>query len=258
MTLAAPVDGEAGEPVVLAVAMFPEDNAFGHVINGERNRMFLAIENKSDRNVTLKNIAGSFHHPETNRLIKNTSALNYGVPLLEGASMQLPYTFYSEATAQTPRSLENTDLTFGSSMMLMYDCLLPSYASLVSDELAQGQTYRVTAYDSIVSVVEPESSWLDLKLWTTYLIVAGLLSGLGYYLYTTFVPQPKKRRVPPVSAPVGTVTATGAGGYQEEWIPEHHLKKTTKKAKGSGAATSGDETSGIESGTEGRRRKGKK
>ena len=45
------------------------------------------------------------------------------------------------------------------------------------------------------------------------------------------------------------------------WIPEHHLKKT-KSAKKSGGVTSGtsaDELSGAElSGTEGRRRKGKK
>lgn len=94
--------------------------------------------------------------------------------------------------------------------------------------------------------------------WTTYLIVTGLLGALSFYVYTTLFPQQKKRKTPAVSAPVGTVTATGAGGYQEEWIPEHHLKKATKKSKASGIATSGDETSGVESGTEGRRRKGKK
>ena len=89
------------------------------------------------------------------------------------------------------------------------------------------------------------------------MIVAGVLGGAGYYTYLNLVPQPKKRKTPvQVSAPVGTVTATGAGGYQEEWIPEHHLKKA-KKTKASGAA-SGDETSGVESATEGRRRKGKK
>ncbi|KAI0329075.1 hypothetical protein GY45DRAFT_1325471 [Cubamyces sp. BRFM 1775] len=231
--VASPVEAEAGEPVVLAVATFPEDNAFGHVVNGERNKIFLAIENKSDRNVTLKNIAGSFHHPETNKLVKNTTALNYGIPLLEGASMQLPYMFHSEFKPGDYR------------------------LNIWLEHVADGQTFRVTAYDSIVSVVEPEGSWLDLKLWTTYLIVSGLLGGLAFYLYTTFVPQPKKRKTPQVSAPVGTVTATGAGGYQEEWIPEHHLKKS-KKSKASGAATSGDETSGVESGTEGRKRKGKK
>ena len=97
------------------------------------------------------------------------------------------------------------------------------------------------------------------RSWITYLIVLGIIGGAAYSTYLSFVPQPKKRKVPAVSAPVGTVTATGAGGYQEEWIPEHHLKKPKVKRTKSGAATSGDETSGAElSGTEGRKRKGKK
>lgn len=41
------------------------------VVNGQRNQMFLSVENKSDRNITLENIAGSLHHPETDKLIKN-------------------------------------------------------------------------------------------------------------------------------------------------------------------------------------------
>ena len=41
------------------------------MVNGQRNDIFVSIENKSDRNVTLQNIAGSLHHPETNALVKN-------------------------------------------------------------------------------------------------------------------------------------------------------------------------------------------
>ena len=94
--------------------------------------------------------------------------------------------------------------------------------------------------------------------WITYSIVAAVLGGAGYYAYTSFVPQPKKRKTPQVSAPV-TVTATGAGGYSEEWIPEHHLKKPKVRKTKSGAATSGDETSGPEaSGAESKKRKGRK
>lgn len=139
----------------------------------------------------------------------------------------------------------------------------------------QDAKYRVIAYDSVVTIVEPDISLLDYKLyaplvipipltdcpfsWITYAIVLGLVGGLGYYAYLTFVPQPKKRKAPVVSAPVGTVTATGAGGYQEEWIPEHHLKKSKTRKTKTGAVTSGEETSGAElSGTEGRKRKGKK
>lgn len=68
---------------------------------------------------------------------------------------------------------------------------------------------------------------------------------------------------------VGPAKANGAGGYSEEWIPEHHLKKTTtqrgqKKSTGIGALSSGDEKtviSGAESAlSEGLRRskRGKK
>jgi hypothetical protein len=89
---------------------------------------------------------------------------------------------------------------------------------------------------------------------TTYLMVAGLLGGLSYFAYLIFVPQQKKQRtkrpIPTPSEPIA-VTATGTG-YQEEWIPVHHLKRS-KSGK------SGDELSGGEtSGTEGRKRKGRK
>jgi hypothetical protein len=57
-----------------------------------------------------------------------------------------------------------------------------------------------------------------------------------------------------VSEPV-SVTASGAGGYQEEWIPQGHLpgsKSRTRRGK-SGVATSGDEASAPESGAEKRK-----
>lgn len=128
-----------------------------------------------------------------------------------------------------------------------------------------------------MTIVEPEISLLDWQLyvlalrllgkrlniffysrWTTYLIVLGILGGGVYFTYLSFLPKSKK---PKVVAPTGAsapvpIAATNSGGYEEEWIPEHHLKKTKK----SGALTSDAETSGGEvSGKEGpRRRKGRK
>ena len=75
-----------------------------------------------------------------------------------------------------------------------------------------------------------------------------MLGGLGYFAYIQFFPRAKKSRkaaAPPkaaISSPVGKVTATGSGGYEEEWIPEHHLKKTRAGKRGQGAASSGDES----------------
>ena len=82
-------------------------------------------------------------------------------------------------------------------------------------------------------------------------MVAAILGGGAYLAYSSLVPQPKKKRTVPISSPV-EVTATGAGGYQEEWIPAHHIKKKA----GEGAA-SGTE-SGTDSGVQRRKSKGKR
>jgi len=228
--LASPA-GDSTEPEVVAVAAFSESNPFGHVVNGEKNSLVLNVENKSDRNVTLVSVAGSVHQPESNRLIKNLTSTKYGIPLPEGLKLEVPYSFYSEFKPGDVR------------------------LNVWLEHSVDGSKYRVSAYDSVVTIVEPEVSILDFKLVSTYLMVAAIFGSLTYLAYLTFVPQAKKARSkkPAVSSvPSSVVTATGASGYQEEWIPEHHLKKSKK-------GTSADELSGSElSGTEGRKRKGKK
>jgi len=92
----------------------------------------------------------------------------------------------------------------------------------------------------------------------TYLIVLGILGGAGYFAFLSFFPKSTKK--PKVTAPQeagapAAVTATSSGGYEEEWIPEHHLKKTKKGTVTSDAETSGGEASGKEGP---RRRKGRR
>jgi hypothetical protein len=88
-------------------------------------------------------------------------------------------------------------------------------------------------------------------------MVLAILGGLVYVAYLSFVPQTKPKKTTPITTSESTVTATGAGGYQEEWIPEHHLRKA-KARKVRGAVSSGDDQSGVSgaeaSGTEGKRR----
>ncbi|KAF9223483.1 hypothetical protein BS17DRAFT_781936, partial [Gyrodon lividus] len=235
---------ESTEPEILVEAAFPENNPFGHVVNGERNQIFLVVENKSDQNVTLHSVGGSFHHPENGALVQNTASLSYSLLLLEKSKLQIPYTFYSDTSSQDESQPGDLRL------------------NIWLEHSADDHKYRVTAYDSVVTIVEPEGSWFDFKLMSTYLIVLAFLSGASYYIYlsyflTTKAHKPKRTRAE-VSAPVGTVTATGAGGYQEEWIPEHHLRKPKAK-KTVAVANSGDDVSGGEtSATEGKRRKGRK
>ncbi|KAF5381976.1 hypothetical protein D9615_004294 [Tricholomella constricta] len=238
LSVSASPAGDPTEPDVAVTANFPESNPFGHVVNGEKNSLLLSVENKSGRNVTLVSVAGSVHHPESSRLVKNLTTTKFGIPLLEGVKLEVPYAFFSEFKPGDIR------------------------LNVWLEHSVDDSNYRVSAYDSVVTIVEPEISILDFKLVSTYLMVAAIFGGLSYLAYFNLVPQPKKSRskkTPAVSSPVGAVTATGAGGYQEEWIPEHHLRKTKKGASGAASGPSGDELSGSEvSGTEGRRRKGKR
>lgn len=82
-------------------------------MNGENNRLNLNIENTSGKNVTLLSVAGAFFNTVGEGLIKavrysvlywvdvlnfrvQTSNLTYGIPLMDGAKVVLPYSFHSE------------------------------------------------------------------------------------------------------------------------------------------------------------------
>jgi len=238
--ISAQESGENRSPDIVATAAFPDTNVFNHVVNGEKNTLTLTVENKSNRNVTLLNIAAALLHPDTNAVLRNLTTVKSGVPLLRNKKLQLPYTFYSEFRPGDHR------------LNIWVECD------------TEGEMQKVEAYESIITIVEPALSIFDFKLLSTYAIVAAFLGGLSYLAYSTFVPQTKRSRSKktPVSVSSSSgATATGAGGYQEEWIPEHHLRKPKSSKKQSGAAigTSGDELSPTDtSGTEGKRRKGKK
>jgi len=220
------------EPELKVTGSFPSDNPFGLVVNGERNTINLIIENDK-QNLTLLSVAGSFHHLATDRLLRNTTATKFGVKLPEGDKFPVEYPFYSQFKPG--------------------DIRLKVWL-----EVAGETQYRVSAYESIVTIVEPEISILDWKPWTTYLIVFGALGGGAYFtyfkskkarvaassylivsdalrdgvyfIYLLYTPKPEKARGAAsfeVSAVV-LVVATTSRGYEEEWIPEHHLKKTKK------------------------------
>ncbi|KAI0316725.1 hypothetical protein OF83DRAFT_1024574, partial [Amylostereum chailletii] len=138
------VDALSSEPELTVSAVFPENNPFGHIVNGENNRLNLNIENTSGKNVTLLSVAGGFFNTVGEGLIKATSNLTYGIPLMNGAKVVLPYSFHSEL--KTGEVKLHLDL----------------------EHVAEGKRYRVDAYDSIVTVVEPEISIFDFKMYVAY------------------------------------------------------------------------------------------
>lgn len=47
------------------------------IVNGEKNSLTITVENKSDKNVTLRGLGGSLYNPETDALIKNVRRVQY-------------------------------------------------------------------------------------------------------------------------------------------------------------------------------------
>lgn len=96
-----------------------------------------------------------------------------------------------------------------------------------------------------------------------YPLVLALIGLPAYWVYTSFVEPklfPKKKAIKKRSASTSVVAKSptprpGTPSNPDEWIPEHHLRtrRTVSGrnlvAKGAGAITSGDETSGNESQT---------
>lgn len=137
--------------------------------------------------------------------------------------------------------------------------------------------FPVTALNQTVSIVEKPASWFDAQLLFLYVIISAALAGGAYAAYNTYFNAGQKRSGKGGSGPrkVKAVVAAdpkdqaypNVKPYEEDWIPQHHLKsRTSKVRKGDGAVsgsedvTSGGEaTSGAESGPEGsaRRRKNK-
>ncbi|KAJ7762716.1 hypothetical protein DFH07DRAFT_813191 [Mycena maculata] len=225
----APVtDADAPTDPFLVSAAFPESNPFGHIVNGEKNTIQLSVENKSEKNITLVSVGGAVYNVQNDALIKNLTTFTFAVGIIPGIKMKVPYSFYSEFKPGDIR------------------------LNIWVDHTIEDTLERIGAYDSIVTVVEPEVSIFDFKMISTYIVTAALLGGLVYLAYQTFGPKRSRPRRKPaasaVSAPVGAVTATGAGGYQEEWIPEHHMRKPKTPRKKSGALTSGDEFSELSAG----------
>ncbi|KZT51756.1 hypothetical protein CALCODRAFT_476824 [Calocera cornea HHB12733] len=220
----------SNEPDVKVTATFPEGNPFGLVVNGQKNEMSMAVENASPKNITLVSFGGSFHDAVTEAFLRNTTARSVsGVVIPAAGKLTLPYVFHSEFK---PKDLK---------------------LHLWVDYLDGKEKWRATAFEGIVTIVEPPSSLFDLQIWGAYALVLALIGGGSYWAYLSYFPQKKRgarARAPKpveVSAPVGTVTASNASGsYQEEWIPKHHLRKAKKSGeKSDGAITSGDESEGA-------------
>lgn len=105
----------------------------------------------------------------------------------------------------------------------------------------------ITAFNQTVSVVEKPTSWFDPALLFLYLILGSALLGGAYLAYQAFmVPKGKKGgkvRVKKAVVPAQTEKKSypDVKPYEEEWIPEQHLKSRASKLKKKDGVVSGGE-----------------
>lgn len=140
-----------------------------------------------------------------------------------GRPLEVPYDFYPEFKPQT----------------MGVDFYLK-----VLDGQTQ-KTHTILAYQGSVTVIEPPKNWLDPQLWSLYLLGLAILGGAAYYAASMFAPglvgasttkgakgksSAGTGRTGAAPALSGAMSSTGASvsakGYDEDWIPEHHLKKS--------------------------------
>ncbi|CAD6888785.1 unnamed protein product [Tilletia controversa] len=198
-------------------------NDFNIVRNGERNRVVLSITNPADRALSLEGITGAFLNKnkkdgQKGRVLRNMTTQPFKslpLPPKRSKPLQVPFDMYPEFK---PGDVEI------------------ELRVLVTDN-GSSRKYNLNAYQGKVKVEEPPKNWFDLQLLSLYAMLIAGFSYAGYVALSTYFTPPQSKREAaraasakkaeaPVAAPapVASSSATSAAGYQEEWIPESHLK----------------------------------
>ncbi|KAH8821848.1 signal sequence receptor alpha chain [Xylogone sp. PMI_703] len=224
---------------VLVAASFPNSEVFGiKLVNGHATEAILDFTNNEDEPVTLAFVAGALSslnplpdgaHPST-AVIRNLTNLRYDIEIGPGENQVVPYSFTTDLNPQDLRL---------------------NLVALVATPA--GAIYQLSAYNGTVSVVEAPTSFFDPQIIFLYLFLLAAFAGTLYFVYITWIeplfPQkrkggrraaggPKKVETPSSPTTEGATTTGASKGYDESWIPEHHLNRPKAKRVQSGSSKS--------------------
>ena len=218
--LLALVRAEAHEeaPELNVITTFP-NNPFNIVKNGQSTRVVFTFTQPRgvERAIAVNSLTGAFLDParkdgERKRIMRNmTNRILHDDPLVQftnGKPLQLPYDIHSEFKPQ------KLDIEL---------------RATVTDKSSLNK-YNVLLYRGSVTVEEPPQSLWDLELLSVYLILAGLVGAVAYYVYVSYI-QPALRanlstssskRKDKTPAPVANKDGKT---YDESWIPEEAISQ---------------------------------
>ncbi|CAO3611760.1 unnamed protein product [Cunninghamella echinulata] len=197
------------EPVnIEVVAQFP-DNPFGLIVNGQKNKVILTLTNKEASNAAVLAVSGQLSLvDDESKVIRNLTGLRYDVQVASEASVDVPYSFYSEFA---PGELS-----------------LKLFVDLLTGE----KIVRVVGYSGTVTITDPETSFLDPQLIFLYIVLGAGALGVAYIIREAFFGGNKKKTTAKKAEPVEQPTHRDTKGQlvlDESWIPDHHLKNQSPK-----------------------------
>ncbi|ORX55596.1 hypothetical protein DM01DRAFT_1382738 [Hesseltinella vesiculosa] len=195
---------------VEVIAEFP-DNPFGLIVNGQRNKVVLTLNNKDTRDVAVLAVSGQMALVEdTSRVIQNLTGLRYGMQVAPEEKVDVPFQFYSEFN---PGDL---------SLTVFVDLL-------VGEEMV-----RIVGYNGVVTITDPETSLLDPQLLFLYLVLAAAAGGVLYLIREAFFGGATKKATVTKKKEVVEKAAhrddKGNMVLDESWIPGHHLKSSPSQS----------------------------
>ncbi|KAK9434234.1 hypothetical protein V1505DRAFT_359584 [Lipomyces doorenjongii] len=223
-----PDEGPDAPPQFLLKTKFLEsENTYPPIIyNTQSTNLEITLRNEEDNEAIVQVAGGALFEVGKDTALENITAVRVGpLAVAPHTTASVAYSFVLDR--------EPKDYFLRVGLLIEYE----------------GQLVQYLGYNSTITTQDPPLSFFDPQMIFLYLILSGIFGVGGYYVYNTYVKSyfaPKntsgKKRakaVTPVTPSSTTAETTGsaAKGYDESWIPEHHLRsknpkpKTVKKTK---------------------------
>ncbi|KAI9259465.1 hypothetical protein BDA99DRAFT_93530 [Phascolomyces articulosus] len=190
-------------------ADFP-DNPFGHITNGQRNKVVLKLANKDNADFSVLAVSGKVSLVEQpDKILRNLTALRYDLTVTPEGTVEIPYLFHSEFAPG--------------------DLALTIFIDVLGDE----KLLRVVGYEGIVTIVDPETSWFDPQLIFLYIVLSAVALGVAYIINAAFFGGSKPAKAKASKEPAVKPTHRDEKGQMildESWIPQEQLGKSPKQS----------------------------
>ncbi|KAK9246575.1 hypothetical protein V1506DRAFT_534626 [Lipomyces tetrasporus] len=217
-----PDEGPDAPPQFLLKTKFLEsENTYPPIIyNTQSTNLEITLQNEEDSEAIVQVAGGALFEIGNDTAIENITAVRVGpLAVAPHTTQTVGYNFVLDR--------EPKDYFLRVGLLIEYE----------------GQLVQYLGYNSTITVQDPPLSYFDPQMIFLYIILSGIFGVGGYFVYNNYVKSylaPKKtsgkkraKSATPVTPSNTTAETTGTDskGYDESWIPEHHLRSKSPKPK---------------------------